>query len=235
MAFYTGKEVKVWICTECVSGGDGKALGVKTTAGSGKNEMNIFDSVTATASRPTEMFAAPHDHGDNDDLNIRNLTGVDVSIGAVDEDISYFQTANIGKIEVKKETSVTLTKKMTDKAFLVAYQGKVFVDDAEDAAGLHPTRWGLKDMNNICSGGTDPKHTVDGAGNISYGYRVHILLKASGQVISIPNCTLMSHAVTVSNDAANEETVEFMSTVKPKITATYSAGVNEAATLAADI
>ena len=45
----------------------------------------------------------------------------------------------------------------------------------------------------------------------------------------------MSHAVTVSNDAANEETVEFMSTVKPKITATYSAGVNEAATLAADI
>ena len=234
MAFYTGKEVKVWVCTETTDSA-GIALGVKTDAGSGKNEMNIFGSVTATASRPTEMFAAPYDHGDNADLNVRNLTGVDVSIGAVDEDISYFQTANVGKIEIKKETSVTLTKKMTDKAFLVAYQGKVFADDAEDNAGLHPSRWGLVNGTNICSGGTDPKNTVDGASNISYGYRIHILLKASGQVISIPNCTLMSHAVTVSNDAANEETVEFMSTVKPKITASYSASVNEAATLAADI
>ena len=34
----------------------------------------------------------------------------------------------------------------------------------------------------------------------------------------------MSHAVTASNEAANEETVEFMSTVKPLITqsATYT-------------
>ena len=235
MAFYTGKEVKVWICTESVNSSTGIALGVKTDAGSGKNEMNIFGSVTATASRPTEMFAAPHNQGDNADLNIRNLTGVDISIGAVDEDISYFQTANVGKIEVKKETSITLTKKMTDKAFLVAYQGKVFADDAEDNAGIHPTRWGLVNSTNICSGGTDPKHTIDTGSNISYGYRIHILLKASGQVVSIPNCTLMSHAVTVSNDAANEETVEFMSTVKPKITATYSSAINEAATLAADI
>jgi len=234
MAFYTGKEVKVWICTE-TNDADNVALGVKTDAGSGKNEMNIFGSVSATASRPDEMFAAPHNHGaDNADLNVRNLTGIDISIGAVDEDISYFQTANIGKIEVKKETSVTLTKKMTDKAFLVAYQGKVFVDDAEDGAGLHPTRWGLKNSTKISSGSTDPKNTQDTGGNISYGYRLHVLLKASGQVISIPNCTLMSHAVTVSNDAANEETVEFMSTVKPKITASYSL-VNEGKTTASEI
>ena len=234
MAFYTGKEVKVWVCTEA-NDADNVALGVKTDAGSGKNEMNIFGSVSATASRPDEMFAAPHNHGaDNADLNIRNLTGIDVSIGAVDEDISYFQTANVGKIEVKKETSVTLTKKMTDKAFLVAYQGKVFADDAEDSAGLHPTRWGLKNSTTISSGSSDPKNTQDTGGNISYGYRLHILLKASGQVISIPNCTLMSHAITVSNDAANEETVEFMSTVKPKITASYSL-VNEAKTAASDI
>jgi hypothetical protein len=236
MAFYTGKEVKVWVCTESVDSSTDIALGVKTDAGSGKNEMNIFGSVSATASRPTEMFAAPYNHGaDNADLNVRNLTGVDISIGAVDEDISYFQTANVGKIEIKKETSVTLTKKMTDKAFLVAYQGKVFVDDAEDGVGNHPSRWGLKNSTDISSGSSDPKHTLDAGDGISYGYRVHILLKASGQVISIPNCTLMSHAVTVSNDAANEETIEFMSTVKPKITASYSASVNEAQTLAADI
>jgi hypothetical protein len=44
----------------------------------------------------------------------------------------------------------------------------------------------------------------------------------------------MSHAVTASNDAANEETVEFMSTVKP-IISTTGLGYNTTATTAANI
>jgi len=232
MAFYTGKEVKVWVCTE-TSDSSQKALGVIQT-GTGKNEMGIFSSVAGSGTRPTEMFAAPYDEAGDAGLNVTDLTGVDVSIGSVDEDISYFQTANIGKIEVKKETSVTLTRKMSDKAFLVAYQGKVKAGSAEDAAGLHPTRWGLKTGTAISSGITDPKSTKDGAGNISYGYRLHILLKTSGQVFTIPNCSLMSHAVTASNDAANEETVEFMSTVKP-IISTTGLGYNTTATTAGNI
>jgi hypothetical protein len=114
---------------------------------------------------------------------------------------------------------------MSDKAFLIAYQGKVLATDAEDLAGLHPSRWGLKNKSGsdyfIASGITDPKNTTDGTGAISYGYRLHILLKTSGQIFTVPNCTLMSHAVTTSNDAANEETVEFMSTVKPLIGTSY--------------
>ena len=180
MAFYTGKEVKVWVCTETTDS-SAKALGVIQSS-DGKNTMGIFDSVAAAASRPTEMFAAPYDKAGVAGLNITDLTGIDVSIGAVDEDISYFQTANVGKIEVKKETSITLTRKMSDKAFLVAYQGKVFADDAEDGVGNHSSRWGLKNGTNISSGSSDPKNTTDGASNISYGYRVYILLKASGQV-----------------------------------------------------
>ena len=222
MSFYTGKEVKVWVCTETTDS-SGKALGVIQSS-TGKNKMGIFSSVAAAADRPTEMFAAPYDKGGVAGLNVTDLTGIDVSIGAVDEDISYFQTANVGKIEVKKETSITLTRKMSDKSFLVAYQGKVNTGDAEDGVGNHPSRWGLKKSDEISSGTSDPKNTTDGAGNISYGYRVYVLLKASGQVFIIPNCTLMSHAVTASNEAANEETVEFMSTVKPLITqsATYT-------------
>ena len=233
MAFYTGKQVKVWLCVE-TSDSSKKALAVIET-GTGKNEMGI-DTMTAATSayRATEMFAAPFDGAGVSGLNVTDLTGVDVSIGSVDEDISYFQTANVGKIEVKKETSVTLTRKMSDKAFLVAYQGKVKAGDAEDSAGLHPTRWGLKTGTAIASGITDPKNTTDGAGNISYGYRLHILLETSGQVFTIPNCSLMSHAVTTSNDAANEETVEFMSTVKP-IVSTTSLGYNTTATTATNI
>ena len=222
MSFYTGKEVKVWVCTETTDS-SGKALGVIQSS-TGKNKMGIFSSVAAAADRPTEMFAAPYDKGGVAGLNVTDLTGIDVSIGAVDEDISYFQTANVGKIEVKKETSVTLTRKMSDKSFLVAYQGKVNTGDAEDGVGNHPARWGLKKAAEVSSGTSDPKNTTDGAGNISYGYRLYVLLKASGQVFIVPNCTLMSHAVTASNDAANEEVVEFMSTVKPLITtgATYT-------------
>ena len=219
MAFYTGKEVKVWATTECTEA-SAVALGVIQSS-TGVNQMGTFASVTSTGTRPDEMFVAPNNQAGTAGLNITDLTGVDISIGAVDEDISYFQTANVGKIEVKKETSVTLTRKMSDKAFLVAYQGKVLASDAEDSAGVHPSRWGLKNKSGsdyfIASGITDPKNTVDGAGAISYGYRLHILLKSSGQIFTVPNCTLMSHAVTASNDSANEEVVEFMSTVKPII------------------
>ena len=232
MAFYTGKEVKVWVCTE-TSDSSQKALGVIQSS-TGKNQMGIFSSVSGSGTRPTEMFAAPFDEAGDAGLNVTDLTGVDVSIGSVDEDISYFQTANIGKIEVKKETSITLTRKMSDKAFLVAYQGKCLSTASEDLAGLHPSRWGLKNGTKISSGITDPKNTKDGAGNISYGFRVHILLKTSGQVFTIPNCSLMSHAVTASNEAANEETVEFMSTVKP-IISTTALGYNTTATTTGNI
>jgi hypothetical protein len=233
MAFYTGKEVQVWLCHECTTGGDDKALAV-SSGGSSKNLMALTNSVTTSGTRPAEMFCAPRNRAGVAGLNITDLTGVDISIGSVDEDISYFQTANVGKIEVKKETSVTLTRKMSDKAFLVAYQGKVHAADAEDGAGLHPTRWGLKDTDDISSGNTDPKNTLDATGgNISYGYRLHVLLQSSGQIFTIPNCTLMSHAVTASNDAANEETIEFMSTVKPIIKG--SASYDTTATTAANI
>jgi len=230
MAFYTGKEVKVWVCTECTDAPKA-ALAVITGDATDKNKMAIDDMTASTSTyRAVEMFAAPYDGAGVSGLNVTDLTGIDVSIGAVDEDISYFQTANVGKIEVKKETSLTLTRKMSDKAFLVAYQGKVAVADAEDGVGNHTSRWGLKNATNIASGATDPKNTTTTDGSISYGFRLYVLLKASGQVFIIPNCTLMSHAVTTSNDAANEETVEFMSTVKPIITqsATYTSTATSA-------
>ena len=151
------------------------------------------------------------------DMAMGSLAAQQVKPTTFEKVSETFQTANIGKIEVKKETSVTLTKKMSDKAFLIAYQGKVAAASAEDGVGNHSTRWGLKEDNKISSGIVDPKSHVDADSNISYGYRVYVKLKDSGQVIAIPNCTLMSHAVTVANETATEETIEFMSTVKPLI------------------
>ena len=230
MAFYTGKEVAVWVTHECnESAADNYQLAVIQSS-TGENKMGILSTGTT---RSPEMFAGPIAQAGHANLGVTDLTGVDISIGAVDEDISYFQTANIGKIEVKKETSITLTKKMSDKAFLIAYQGKVAAASAEDTVGNHSTRWGLKEDNKISSGIVDPKSHVDADSNISYGYRVYVKLKDSGQVIAIPNCTLMSHAVTIGNDTATEETVEFMSTVKPLIA--NDGSFNKTPTSASDI
>ena len=214
MVFYTGKEVAVWVTHECGESAANTYQLAVIQSSTGENKMGILGTGTT---RSPEMLAGPIYSAGHANLGVTDLTGVDISIGAVDEDISYFQTANIGKIEVKKETSVTLTKKMSDKAFLIAYQGKVAAASAEDTVGNHSTRWGLKEDDKISSGQVDPKSHTDADGDVSYGFRVYVKLKDSGQVIAIPNCTLMSHAVTIGNDSATEETVEFMSTVKPLI------------------
>ena len=212
MAFYTGKEVAVWITHECGESAANTYQLAVIQSSTGENQMGILGTGTT---RSPEMLAGPIYSAGHANLGVTDLTGGDISIGAVDEDISYFQTAIIGKIEVKKETSVTLTRKMSDKAFLIAYQGKVAAASAEDTAGNHSCRWGLKEDNKISSGQVDPKSHIDADSNISYGFRVYVKLKDSGQVLAIPNCTLMSHGLTIGNDSATEETVEFMSTVKP--------------------
>ena len=78
----------------------------------------------------------------------------------------------------------------------------------------------------ISDGTTDPKSSKDDAGNnVTYGYRVYIQLKAAtgadgankeGSVIALRNCTLGEYTSTVSNDAANEETLQFVSMVSPQ-------------------
>ena len=42
---------------------------------------------------------------------ISDLVGVDISIGATDEDITYIGQRSVLKAEIKKETTVTLTRK----------------------------------------------------------------------------------------------------------------------------
>jgi hypothetical protein len=42
--------------------------------------------------------------------NVSDLTGVDIGIGVQDEDISYVGGMNVLKTEIKKETTVSLTR-----------------------------------------------------------------------------------------------------------------------------
>ena len=97
MVFFLGKDVTIALATEHQTNG----VGVTPAAGA--------SAQLQVAASPTNPVAATLGGGVG--TNIVQLTAADVSIGAQDEDISYMGLRNVGKIEVKKDTSITLREK----------------------------------------------------------------------------------------------------------------------------
>lgn len=247
MAYYTGTDVKVWICTEHASAGvvigTDHDLEVSTTGG----------DFTAGAVAISPMGLANKGLGFTG-FNIADITGVDLSVGTQDEDIAYFGTKTPGKIETKADLSVTLTKKKSNKLFSTLAQGQTDDTHSYASTGTHAARHGLiKDSSTsdmrIADGTVDPKSATDGT-NVTYGYRVAIQLKDAsgtdgankdGTVIILRNCTLGEYTTTLSNDSANEEAISFATMVKPLIlNGHHDPGTNNfyggvAATAAADM
>ena len=224
MAYYTGTDVKVWICTEHASAG----IKIGTD-----HELEV----TSTGSDFTAGAIAIPPMGLNDkglgvdNFNLADITGVDLSQGAQDEEISFFGTKTPGKIETKADLSLTLTKKKSNKLFSTLIQGKTDDTNSFAAVGNHAGRHGLikaastTDIR-ISDGTTDPKSSKDASSNVCYGYRVAVQLKDAagstgdtkdGTVIVLRNCTVSEYTTTLSNDSANEETISFMTMVKPLI------------------
>jgi hypothetical protein len=223
MAYFTGKDVDVWVTTEHdfdyleVSDNELKVNASGSSAGATKSTDAIFSGALSMAGLSANRLT--------------DVAGCDVSIGAVDEDISFFGLRNVGKIEVKKDTSVTVTRKKSDNKNMVAFQGTTNSTHSY-ASGAHSARWGLIEDSDgssgmrVADGTVDPKSALDdgATAELCYGYRVFLELKAEtsasagdGVVLVIPNCTMMEYSSTVSNDAANEETFTFSSMVKPII------------------
>ena len=249
MAYYTGTDVKVWVCTEHASAGvtihADHDLEVSTTGG---------DFISGAIAIPP-MGLASKGLGCAD-FNIADITGVDLSVGAQDEDIAFFGTKTPGKIETKADLSVTLTKKKSNKLFSTLAQGQTDNTSSYAAVGLHAARHGLvKDASTsdirVADGTVDPKSSTDASSNVCYGYRVAVQLKDAsgsdgtnkdGTVIVLRNCTLGEYTTTLSNDAADDESISFATMVKPLIlNGKHDPGTNNfhgdavAATLAADM
>ena len=222
MAYYTGTDVKVWVCTE------ENAAGIKLGAdGAGGAKL----VATATAGDFTAGSATIAPMGiiiGKTDFNIADITGVDLSIGAQDEDIAYFGTKTPGKIETKADLNVTLTKKKSNRLWSTLTQGLTEDSSSYASVGNHAGRHGMiksaSTADLVISDGTvDPKGSTDGT-NVCYGYRVAIQLKDAsgaagankdGTVIVLRNCTIGEYTTTLSNDAADEETINFVTMVKP--------------------
>lgn len=229
MAYFTGRDVKIWVTTEHL------VDGVKMTEDGGKKLLDVRVNVNAVgdpvAAQKLECIVPSLGNAGMNVWAMTDITGVDVSIGAQDEDISFMGLRNVGKIEVKKDTSVAITRKKSDAGHTLLFQGKTLAASSPTTSGNHSARYGLianaaADAMLISDGTVDPKSTKgDMAGNNqSFGYRVFVELKpdstgtaGDGEVLVIPNCHFMEYGHTVSNETANEETFTLTSQVKPFI------------------
>ena len=195
MAYFLGRDVKVAITTEHDADEDSGAssdFGLTTAMGATSTGSSM-----AVPNREATVYAAATGQVTNP---VTDVISVDVTVGAVDEDIAYMGQRTALKAEIKKENTVVITKKKDSKLF----------DEMFNIA-----RYGL-----VSSGSSTPTvmstTTLEQPTRIM-GYRLHVQLKSGTEVISFPNMTMSEHAVTLNADGVQEESITFMGHVSPII------------------
>ena len=202
MAYYLGKDVELVLQTE----NTGYAVNVDA---SGSIDPLAAGSKTAT----TYISGARALEGPNfPQFAMSDITGIDLSIGATDEDVAFLGNRTPLKAEVHKETTVTVTKKKGNKVWDVMF-----------ASGA---RWGVNGTA-LYDGLEQP--------DVDFGYRLYITLKAGQEVFVIRSCQMNSHTVTLNADGTQEETMEWISSVQPKIYDNSGATGIETAVSAAEL
>ena len=216
MAYYLGRDVVVALTTEDA------AVGLEVDASDTTPGLQTFATAVGpeaaadlpiAGARTGAVFGTISGSGTygNYSNEISDLVGVDISIGATDEDITYIGQRSVLKAEIKKETTVTLTRKKSNMAWDVMFNGD----------GTNSGRYGVSAANTFYTGLEDP-------GVADFGYRVYIKLN-SGEVMCVPNCCVQSHSLTLNADGTTEETLELMSYIDPIIAAAVN--VSDAANL----
>ena len=176
------------------------------------------------------IFAENLDDSTPDLTKIPDLTGVDIGISVTDEDVTYMGGKTVLKAEIKKETTVSLTRKKKDNLWDVVYNGPTASNEGWDGTeankagetGNYGARWGVVESDTdswkINNGLMAPKDAVDyGTVVPCFGYRVHVELKNGEEVFSIPACQLTGHSISLNADGTTEETCELISHVTPLI------------------
>ena len=182
MVFFLGKDVTVKLSTE-----SNRGVGV-TPAGGAASQVTVSAS-------PGTTFVIPAGPGAETEA-FPQLTACEVSIGAMDEDISYFGMRSQTKAEIKKETTITLTRKKTDEFMDVLF---------------NEARFGALNTTSTPDDGL-AQPTVD------RGYRIYVEVEAKSgidEVMTFKGCCIQSHTVTVNTDGTMDETLEFMTYVTP--------------------
>jgi hypothetical protein len=201
MVYYLGRDVKVYITAEV----DNHVY------------INSSKQIHSTASDGEVCFAIQRSQGMAAAAKVSDLTAVDLGIGATDEDIAYMGQRTPLKAEIKKETTVSITRKKSNDVYDIIFNG--------DASGVKG-RWGIGGP--ITAGSTTNSHTGLEKPTVNWGYRIHIQLKGSTEIFTVRNATVTAHSVTLNADGVTEETLEFTSHVDPKIATTANTTVTGA-------
>jgi len=232
MVYFLGRDVDVFITTESIVAND--AVGVSGTSGSklldNQTGSAIEASLGAYMFAPSMASATAVSGG-----RVKDLTGVDLSIGVSDEDIGpYFGQITTQKIELRKEHTVSLTRKKSNISWDIMFNGPCAADqydltnaNTKDADWMGP-RWGLVNAsgtatNNLLAlsnGNFNPKYApglASGTTNSIYAYRVHVRLKNAKEVYTLRNAVITGHTVSINVDGTQEETMELYTTVAPRL------------------
>jgi len=112
--YYLGKDVKVYLTTET----DDASVQVAKIGDNAQPTVSLVDGTYANGFFAHKLAAASLTTAG---YEVPDLTGVDLGLGAVDEDISYIGKSAVMKAEIKKETTITLTKKKNNSVFDAVY------------------------------------------------------------------------------------------------------------------
>jgi hypothetical protein len=137
-----------------------------------------------------------------------NLTAIDISMGVMDEDVAFIGQRNVLKAEVKKENTISITRKKKDAMFETVYNS---------------ARFGLASGQTVCPASPFTSGLFDGLSAPDYsdcGYRVYLRFKDSstadeGEIFVLRNCYITEHSVSMGADSTQEETLTLMSYVDP--------------------
>ena len=219
MAYYLGRDLDIALTTENASFG----LVAEEDSGDLGNEIMVLKDYAAASGSIDDFTTDPDKAGQfagpklqkngnsvfgtqtydgissaTSDNRPDNITAVDLSVSTMDEDVQFIGQRNVLKAEIKKENSITLTRKKKDSVWNVAYdQARFGINEAGDG---------------LSEGGTQPDYT-------GYGYRVYLKFKSgtSGETFILPNCCVTEYSNTMSPDASQEESITFVSYVNPVI------------------
>ena len=239
MAYFLGRDVEVFLTTETDNTNMGMGVSCLTVTGGTKAEALATPVMSILMASNLEDAAAVSGG------RVADVTGIDLSISSTDEEEGpYFGQRTTHKIEIRKEQSVTLTRKKNDQSWDFMYNGPCSTDHYQgsdiDAADMGP-RWGCvsgaltSGIHVIGDGNYNPRFESttggqpvsggDGASGVSlFGYRIHVRLKnsAAGEVYTVRNSMITGHTVSLNADGTMEETMEYMSNVPP----TFASGAN---------
>jgi len=210
MAYYLGKDVDVYWTTEQyyvqITG-----TNAPTTTGTGL-------SAVTDSSGSTGGLVRSRSNGIATTTQLSDITGVDFTPGATNEDISFMGKNTNLSAQIKHEFSLTLTKKKNDLTWDSLYN-----DHGRDGCYVQTAAGVISadaEYNSTNVGVVHDGLTTSRIQN--FGYRVYLVLKDGSEVFVVKNCCISGHTISLNADGTQEETLELYSYVTPALTNSVS-------------